>query len=242
MSDKNSEPSPLIAIIGCDGSGKSTVSEQVLSWAKDYGPAATAHLGKQQGNVGRELANLPIIGGFIDRLIEKKVAKVHGSYKTKKVPGVISALVMYLFTVRRVRRFKRMLALRKQGFIIITDRFPQLDFPRAYDGPDLDVNAEGNFMVRWLAKKEQWSFEWMTSHRPDLVIRLNVDLDTACARKPDHLRERLARKVKVTPLLTFNGAPIAEIDASKDLEEVLSTTRLALTEFFAKLGREPLKS
>lgn len=237
MPDEASELSPLIAIIGCDGSGKSTVSEHVLSWATEYGPAATAHLGKQQGNVGRNLANLPIIGRLIDRMIERKVATVHSSYKTKKTPGVISAMVMYLFTVRRVRRFKRMLALRKQGLIIITDRFPQLDYPRAYDGPDLDVTAEGNFVVRWLANREQLAFEWMTSHRPNLVIRLNVDLDTACARKPDHLRERLARKVKVTPLLKFNGAPIVEIDASKQLDQVLSSTHLALKDFFVKLGR-----
>ena len=238
MPDKASAPSPLIAIIGCDGSGKSTVNEHVFNWASRFGPTATAHLGKQQGNVGRSLANLPVIGKLIERLIDRKVATVHSSHKEKKTPGVISAIVMYIFTLRRVRRFKRMLDMRQQGSIIITDRFPQLDYPRAYDGPDLDASAEGNFIVRWLAKREQAAFEWMTSHRPDLVIRLNVDLDTACERKPDHLRERLARKIKVTPLLKFNGAPIVEIDASKQLKEVLEQTENAVKEFLTGRGLE----
>ena len=55
---------PLIAIVGCDGSGKSTVSEALLEWIKGYGPAAAAHLGKQQGNTGRSLSTLPVIGGY----------------------------------------------------------------------------------------------------------------------------------------------------------------------------------
>jgi thymidylate kinase len=218
------------------------VNEHVVNLASQYGVTATAHLGKQQGNVGRSLANLPIIGKLIDRLIERKVATVHSSHKEKKTPGVITAFVMYLFTLRRVKRFKRMLDLRKQGNIIITDRFPQLDYPRAYDGPDLDASAEGNFIVRWLAKREQLAFEWMTSHRPDLILRLNVDLDTACARKPDHLRERLERKIKVTPLLKFNGAPIAEIDASKTLKEVQKETENVINDFLNKWGYQLSKS
>jgi len=236
MTDKTSEQSPLIAIIGCDGSGKSTVSEHVFELVSRFGKAATAHLGKQQGNVGRALAELPLIGKLIDSLIERKVATVHSSHKEKKTPGIIPAFVMYIFTLRRVRRFKRMLTLREQGHIIITDRFPQLDYPRAYDGPDLDASAEGNFIVHWLAKKEQAAFEWMTSHRPDLILRLNVDLDTACERKPDHMRERLARKIKVTPLLKFNGASIAEIDASKELKDVLGQTEKVVTEFLNARG------
>jgi len=229
---------PLIAIIGCDGSGKSTVSEELLVWAKGYGPAATAHLGKQLGNTGRSIASLPLVGKFLGRFIQRKASTVRKSRTTNKAPDTFPAIVMYAFTLKRLRRFRRMLALRDKGLIIITDRYPQLDIPSAFDSTDMSVTAQGNRFVNWLAQREQAAFEWMTSYRPDLVIRLNVDVDTAFARKPDHRREALKRKIEYVPQFTFNGAPIAEIDAAQPLPEVLAAAKAALTQTLTEHGYE----
>ena len=234
--DKTSTLPPLIAIVGCDGSGKSTVSEELLLWIDGYGPAAAAHLGKQQGNTGRSLSNLPLVGKSLGRFIERKASTVRKFQTKNKAPHIVPALVMYAFTLKRVRRFRRMLALRQQGLIIIADRYPQLDFPNAFDGPDMSVTAEGSDFVHKLAQREQASFEWMTSYRPDLVIRLNVDLDTAHARKPDHRREALGRKIEVTPKLTFGGAAIAEIDASQPLAAVLAAAKAAVAHTLEERG------
>lgn len=236
MPEKHAVPGPLIAIVGCDGSGKSTVTEQIITTAGEYRSAEAVHLGKQAGNVGRKLAELPLIGKFIERLIERKVATVHQSDKKNKTPGIVSSLVMYAFVIRRKARFRQMLKLRQQGLIIIADRFPQLDVPNAYDGPDLSIQAQGNFIVRWLARREFNAFKWMTANVPDLVIRLNVDAATACARKPDHPRELLQKKVKVTPLFKFNGAPIVEIDSLQPLEKVLLQTSQVVSEFLVERG------
>ncbi len=197
MTVKDASLGPMIAVIGCDGSGKSTVSEKIVIWANDYGPAATAHLGKQAGNVGRALANLPLVGKLIGRFIGHKKFSLREPRTKNKTPGILAALVASMFTLRRVLRFRRMLALRRQGFIVITDRFPQLDCPNSFDGPVLSEDVQGSFFVRWLARHEREAFEWMTSYRPDLVIRLNIDLDTACARKPDHIRRKLQRNISV---------------------------------------------
>ncbi len=236
MPGENSTLPPLIAIIGCDGSGKSTVSEELLLWTRGFGPAAAAHLGKQQGNAGRWFAGLPMVGGWFESFIGRKAATVHSSRGKNKAPDFLPALVMHAFTLRRIRRYRRMMTLRQQGLIIIADRFPQLDFPSAFDGPDMSVDAEGSRFVQWLAQREQNAFEWMTSYRPDLAIRLNVDLDTACARKPDHRREALKRKIEITPRLTLNGAKIVEIDANQPLEQVLAAAKLAVANTLAEHG------
>ncbi|MDZ4141879.1 MAG: hypothetical protein U1C48_07725 [Methylotenera sp.] len=236
MQDNRTTLSPLIAIIGCDGSGKSTVSEQMLEWVRGYGPAATAHLGKQSGNVGRALTRLPIVGGLFGRLIERKVYKVRQFNRENKTPKILPALIVVAFTIRRLLRFRRMLAMRKQGLIVVTDRYPQLDFPNAYDGPSLSTTAQGSCFILWLARREHAAFEWMTSYRPDLVIRLNVDIDTACARKPDHKRELLSEKIAITPKLKFNGAPIVEIDSTRPLAEVLAAAQAAVAETMAARG------
>lgn len=43
---------PVIAVIGSDGSGKSTVCEHLISVVKKYGAAERVHLGKQAGMSG----------------------------------------------------------------------------------------------------------------------------------------------------------------------------------------------
>jgi hypothetical protein len=225
----------MIAVIGCDGSGKSTVSEEVLAWVQGYAPAELAHLGKQAGNVGRAIARLPLVGTPLDRVIQRKGAS-HRKQRQKKTPGFLTALVITAFALRRLLRFRRMMALRRRGLIIVTDRYPQLELPNAFDGPRLSPTAPGSAIVRWLARREWAAYEWMTSHRPDLVLRLNVDLDTACARKPDHRRESLAAKVIAVPLLKFDGAPIAEIDANQPLDDVLEAAREAVTRLLTECG------
>ena len=241
MKNNDQTLSPLIAIIGCDGSGKSTVSEEILNWVQGYGPAVAAHLGKQSGNIGRAIAQLPMIGSLLDKFIARKTDSTRAQ-REKKTPGLLVALIIYAFSIRRLRRFKRMMAQRHQGLIIVTDRYPQLEFPGAYDGTGLSVTAPGNWFVRWLARRERVLYEWMTSYRPDLVIRLNVDLDTACARKPDHRRELLRDKVAITPQLTFNGAPIVEIDSTQPLAEVLAEAKAAVAKTLAERGYTQLNA
>ena len=235
MQNNRTTLAPLIAIIGCDGSGKSTVSEEILNWVQGYGPAVAAHLGKQSGNIGRAIAQLPLIGSLLDKFIARKTDSTRAQ-REKKTPGLLVALIIYAFSLRRLRRFKRMMAQRHQGLIIVTDRYPQLEFPGAYDGTGLSVAAPGNCFIRWLARRERVLYEWMTSYRPDLVIRLNVDLDTACARKPDHRRELLRDKVAITPQLTFNGAPIVEIDSTQPLAQVLAEAKVAVANTLATRG------
>jgi len=241
MKNNDQTLSPLIAIIGCDGSGKSTVSEEILNWVQGYGPAVAAHLGKQSGNIGRALAQLPLIGSLLDKFIARKTDSTRAQ-REKKTPGLLVALIIYAFSIRRLRRFKRMMAQRHQGLIIVTDRYPQLESPGAYDGTGLSVTAPGNWFVRWLARRERVLYEWMTSYRPDLVIRLNVDLDTACARKPDHRRELLRDKVAITPQLTFNGAPIVEIDSTQPLAQVLAEAKAAVAKTLAERGYTKLNA
>jgi len=83
-------------------------------------------------------------------------------------------------------------------------------------------------------------YEWMTAFRPDLVIRLNVDVDTAFARKPDHKIESLRNKVAVTPLLRFNGAPIVDLDSRSPYEKVREAAFVAVDQAVAEHDRRRL--
>jgi len=236
MTQKTSQNPPMIAIVGCDGSGKSTVGEQVLACAEEFAPSVLVHVGKQAGNFSRSLFAVPVIGGLIKSLFGKQAVKTRSRREKNKNPSFLTSLAKYIFTVRRVRRFRRMLLLREKRLIVITDRFPQLDLPKSFDGPQLSVDDEGGFMVNWLARREQADFEWMTSHIPDLVLRLNVDIDTAMERKPDHNRESLSKKIDIMPKLTYQGAPIVDIDTSQPLEKVVAEATVALSALLTERG------
>lgn len=216
---------PLIAIVGSDGSGKSTVGQALLEWMSEQRPTALCHLGKQSGNLGRAVGRMPLIGRRMDRSIQKKV-KEAGS---KKGPSTLAALTIYAFSRRRLRRFQRMLDLRRRGVAILADRFPQLDVPDGLDGPGFGKVRHDRGIAHALAAREQRHFEWMTSHPPDLVIRLNVDVETAIARKPDHDATALAKKIERISKLRFGGhVPIVDIDSSQPLAAVVAQAKIAV--------------
>ncbi len=216
---------PLIAIVGSDGSGKSTVGEALLAWMSAKRPAIICHLGKQSGNLGRAATRLPLVGSRMGKTIDSKV-KEAGS---KKGPSLIATLTIYAFAIRRIRRFRRMLAERQKGTAIIADRFPQLDVPDGLDGPGFAKVRHDSGLAGRLAARELRQFEWMTSFAPDLVIRLNVDVATAVARKPDHVPAALAKKIaRISELKFGSSTPIVDIDATQPLALVVAQAKDAV--------------
>jgi hypothetical protein len=140
----------------------------------------------------------------------------------KKLPGTGTAVLMYLFSLWRVTQLLRVRRLSRRGVQVITDRYPQAEIPGFhYDGPGLTVGRTSSWLVRKLAEGEQKLYGWMAQQRPTLVIRLNIDEDTAQERKPDHDIEELRDKISMMPRLGFNGAQICDIDASVPYAQVL---------------------
>ena len=215
---------PLIALVGSDGSGKSTVADALLAWMGEKRPTVLHHLGKQTGHIGRTIARWPVFGRRLDRDIAKRADLSQG----EKDAAMLPVLVTYAFSMRRVSRFRRMLADRARGVAVLADRFPQVEVPGPMDGLGLAPVAGAGGLRGRLARRERARYAWMAAHRPDLVIRLNVDLETALARKPDHRPSTLARKVHDVPLLTFDGAPILDLDATRPLDEVIAKAKVAI--------------
>ena len=223
------ELAPLIAVIGCDGSGKSTLSSDLLEWIRlRYGPAETHYLGLRSGQLGNRIKAVPLVGPVFERYLSKRA----GQARTRggKIPGLATALVIYAFSLLRRHRFRKVLGLRRHGFIVVTDRYPQVDVPGFYDGPGLSAAQPGGRIVAALAARERAIYEWMASYVPDLVIRLNVDVETALVRKPDHGVDLLKAKVAVTPFLKFNGARIIDLDASMPYAEELAAAQKAVAD------------
>jgi thymidylate kinase len=209
---------PLIAIVGCDGSGKSTLSADMRAVLAEHRRAEVCYLGLGSGELGNRIKQWPLIGSAVERALVKKAGQTRSA--DQKIPGLFTALVVFGFSLLRLRRFRRVLALRREGVVVITDRYPQTEIAGFYDGPGLSAARAGNRVVGWLAARERRMYEWMASFHPDIVLRLNVDAETALARKPDHKPGLLREKVRVTPLLRFHGARIVDLDARASYADV----------------------
>jgi len=209
----------VIAVIGCDGSGKSTLTADLVAHLSSRAPAELLYLGQSSGNIADWIRSLPIIGAPFGRYLVRKAERAHA--KKNAAPDTATLLTIYLLSLWRAHKFRRMLALSRCGAMVITDRYPQAEVPGFYfDGPGLGAMNVGGWLARKLAARELRLYQWMASHVPALVIRLNIDADTALARKPDHKPSMLRDKVAVIPTLHFNGARILDLDGCDPYAQV----------------------
>lgn len=217
----------VVAIIGCDGTGKTTLTRDLLATLSKRGPTELRYMGLVSGETGDKIKALPLIGVALEAFLARKVRRAQDM--KQKVPGLFSAIVMYLFSKWRVGMLGRLIRCADTGVLVIADRFPQAEVPGFhYDGPGISAERTQSRLIRNLARREQLLYEQMARHRPSLVIRLMIDAETAHARKPDHPIEELRDKIEIMPRITFNGAHICEIDARRPYEEVLAAALEAI--------------
>lgn len=222
----------VIAVVGCDGSGKSTLTTDLVARLGEQKKVAFFYLGQSSGNIAAAIRRLPLIGAPFGRYLARKAERAHGGEKTG--PDSLTALVIYLLSQWRAHKFRRMLRHGRRNVIVVCDRFPQAEVPGFYfDGPGLAGLHPTGWLARKLAARELRLYQWMACHVPALVIRLNIDAETAHARKPDHKLPMLRAKTSVIPTLHFNGARILDLDGRDPYAQVLDA---ALQNSAAALG------
>ena len=217
----------IVAVVGCDGTGKTTLVADLLTNLRKRGPTQRRYMGLVSGETGDKIKQLPLIGTGLEKYLAAKVRRAQDM--EKKVPGLFSAIVMYLFSLWRVWQLRRLIRLARSGVLVIADRYPQAEIPGFhYDGPGLTTDRTNSWLVGKLAIREQKLYEWMTEQKPSLVIRLNIDPETAHARKPDHHISELRDKIATMPRIRYNGANLREIDTRMPYVQVLDAALQAI--------------
>lgn len=233
MDVDQSSTGKLIALVGCDGSGKSTLTDELYRLLRPTRRVYQSYLGLGSGNLRLLVLRIPLMGKYLERFFTKRADQSRDP--TDKIPGLPTAIALYIFTQIRRHRFRRALRRRDAGYVVLTDRYPQIEVPGIYDGPLLlSARAEGR-IIAWLAERERRQFEEIVSVLPDLVIKLHVTLETALKRKPDHIAASLERKIEITDRLAFGGAPIVDVDANQPYDQVLSEIKKAVEPLLGKL-------
>ncbi|EIC83315.1 hypothetical protein [Serratia sp. M24T3] len=228
-----SEKSPayipgFIAVVGCDGTGKSTLTADLVKNLQQQFKTERRYLGTISGEDGDKIKRLPIIGVWLERRLATKSAKTQSM--SSKAPALYAALIMYALSFWRKGNLHKAKLLAESGVLVIGDRYPQDEISGFhYDGPGIGVErVTGWFMAR-LAKRERKLYQEMAKCRPELIIRLDIDADTAFSRKPDHSYQELQDKIEIMVKLNYNGTKILDLDSRAPYKEVLEKAMNAVT-------------
>lgn len=223
----------VVAVIGADGSGKSTVTRDLEKTFRTKLDLFRVYFGRGDGRMS---LSRKILAAMKNRLMKKQTAR-QGEQKTGatiKKQGLAACLYKSLEALivasEKSSNLERMQTARKKGMLVICDRFPQNQVMGYNDGPLLQFLAGArNLLFRWAARRERKLYDRAAKNPPDLVIKLIADASVVAARKPGETPvPLLVSKIEGIRNLAFENCTVKTIDASQPLDKVLFQVRKAI--------------
>lgn len=214
----------MIAIIGGDGSGKTTaVNELRLKLSEEF-DVLRVHMGKPSWSlltilvrgavkIGRSLGFYPFV---------KEGTEPSLDTNSPQFPGY-PWLIREVCTARdRYLEYKRARCFASNGGLVICDRFP-LPQIRIMDGAQVERVTSGiksNRFLKFLAALEDHYYRQISL--PDLLIALRVNPEICVQRKTDEPPESVRSRSEEIWNLDWKETPAHVIDASRSKSQVVS--------------------
>ena len=205
----------VIALLGGDGAGKSTCAHALRAWLEPRLATVHVHLGRPPRGLTTLLA-----GGLL---------------KTASLAGASPSLIAHLQLLRslgtardRYRLYRRARRFATSGGLAICERYPTREnWPLAgpSDAQGYALGAQSALAQR-LRRWEHGYYERMT--RPDLVVLLRLDPETAVSRKPSEPAAYVRARARVTLDTDWSRSGARIIDAAQPLADVLATLKTQL--------------
>ena len=229
----------VIAVVGSDGAGKSTIVAGLRDWLASCLGVRTVHTGKPPATwitMAPRLL-LPMLRRLTPgyRTTSVELASDESSARGAQVLRRRRLFFLYPLRALMLAYERRRLLLRThrraaRGGLVLCDRYPTMQ-AGVPEGPALSfLTQDRNRLYAWVARLE--AHVYRTIPPPDVVIHLDVPVDLACHRnltrdkpggpKPtSYIRLRHAQ----TSALTFPGVPMHSVLTSSSVEETLGAVK-----------------
>ncbi len=224
----------LIALMGCDGSGKSTHLQSIrrwLGWKIDIVPI---YFGSGDGPASLLRWPLKLVADGLRKSpnyssSRYKLANTDPNNSAKKLPPptrlrlLAKALWALALSLEKRGKLRTATAARNRGMVVICDRYPQNQVMGFNDGPLLATwQQHSSRLLRAIARWEGSPYRAAEMYPPDLVVKLNLTAAVAVSRKPEMSVEECRRRIAVIDGLVYPAATLTlSLDATEPLEEVL---------------------
>jgi thymidylate kinase len=216
----------VVAVIGVDGSGKSTVVASIRSWLAAEVDVLPVYFGTGDGRPSLVLRPFKLMVPLITAVMKTKPKGASHGRISDGPPslGYSVLLAVWAIMVAVEKRFKLLAARRgaSRGLIVLTDRYPQNEIVGFNDGPLLSRLAR---VPRWLRSLETRTYALARRLPPDLVIKLDVTPATAARREPAMDLAVIERRIAEVKRLKFSGARVVRVDAEQPLDDVIRAVK-----------------
>ena len=200
----------IIAFVGQDGAGKTTISNIMLERLKKNNDVKSMYLGS---------------GENYSSLI-KKIYKKAERKDNKSLLKDISGMLFYVQVAKKcARKAKKSRKLAKNGTIVFWDRCPQIQFEGINDGPKIkskfgdSKNSLTKILYPYFQNKEMKYLKNAVNIQPDIVIKLHLPVEESMRRKPDNDIEKIKIKHMIVENLKFPESKVIDVDATQPLEQ-----------------------
>jgi thymidylate kinase len=216
----------VVALIGIDGSGKSTVNAAVREWLSSEIDVMPVYFGTGGGRPSLLLLPFKLMVPLLTRLVRTRPrGSSHGKVSKASPKLPYSLLLMVWAAVVAAEKRTKLLATRRaasRGLVVVTDRYPQNEIREFNDGPLLTRLA---WAPSWLRRWETSVYALAQRLPPDLVIKLIVTPETAARREPDMDPTVIEKRIEAIPRLAFSGAQIVSVNAEQPLADVIRAAK-----------------
>ena len=218
----------LVAFIGVDGSGKSSLVKKVVAWLAWKVDVSPMYFGSGDGPASVLRWPLQVLARAL-RPRSRRRARAYGAANagSRRDEALWEALgrVIWALTLSYEKRRKLRWAwhAHERGMVVVCDRFPQNQVNGFMDGPLLSHwLGHRLWWLRVLARWERVPYDWAEAHPPDLVVHLDVSPEVAHRRKPDMSLDDIRRRANAVQTLRFSPQThLAVVEAERSPDEVL---------------------
>lgn len=219
----------VIAVMGVDGSGKSTLVRALHAWLGSEIDVLPIYFGTGDGRPSLLLRPFKALVPLATRVLRRKPRGAsHGTVSDAPPSGAYAILLAIWATVLSFEKRAKLRAARRaadRGMVVVGDRFPQDQIDSYNDGPLLPRLAH---VPGFLRRFEAASYALSRSLPPDLVIKLVAPVATLAAREPSMDRGVIGDRIDSLLDLSFPRSRVAILAADSPLEEVLAAARRAV--------------
>ena len=215
----------ILAIVGTDGSGKTSCTAELRAWLAPTFDVFTAHMGRPPRGLGRRAVGMAL------RVMEATDRALHGNRAATDPSVPVRYLrILYHLTLaqdryhlyRRVRRFVN------DGGLAICERYP-VKQNGAFAGPQIDALVDTvpfPGLARFLARREHAYYARIVP--PDALIVLQVEPDVAVHRKVTEPADYVRHRAELALTIDWSGARTHVVDANRPFETMIQDAKGAV--------------
>ena len=226
----------VVAVVGCDGAGKSTVNSKLLKTLQKKIDVYFSYFGSGDGYC--YWYRLPLL--WVNKALAKRrhgggSSELTEAASARKRVKFSKAVWAVLLALEKKSKLKRMNCAKARGMLVLCDRYPQTQFPGINDGPILAPWLESRaFIKKKLAQWERTIYLQASIFQPDLVIKLMISEAVSCQRKPLEKPETIKAKIQLMDELLIPSEETCVVDATKPIEEVLEDVCARISRCFTQ--------